>query len=262
MAINPSITKFGTTEEFYFQLARDQILNHKHIFKYGFNATVTTSNDTIWLQEGSYTWQSAATVVSVTSSDANDDGDPVGTGALTVTLEGLDANYDEISETVTLNGTTVVNTDASFLRLHRMFVATAGTGLTNAGTIYAAVTGDTYGTPGVPDTATGIMSTIGVGEGQTLQALYTVPAGYTAYVKNISAGSVDGTNATTITLRQRPVNGAFRTSEKFVAFKGTVTQEHKIPLEFPEKTDLELKGDSALSTTDVAGSFDVILVKN
>jgi hypothetical protein len=143
-----------------------------------------------------------------------------------------------------------------------MYVATAGNGLTNTGVIYAADTGDTYGTPGVPDTATGIRSTIGAGEGQTLQAFYTIPAGYTGYIENISAGSVDGTNATTITFRQRPQGGAFRAAEKFIVFKGTANREHTIPLVFPEKTDLEMKADAALSTTDVAGSFDIILVKN
>jgi len=230
------------------------------IFKYGFNAAVGTAAETVWLQGGSYTWQAAATVVSVTSANAADDGDPVGTGARTVTLEGLDANYAAISETVTLNGTTVVDTTASFLRLHRMYVVTVGSGLTNTGVIYAAVTGDTYTTPGVPNTATGIMSTIGAGEGQTLQAFYTVPAGYTAYLTRVSAGSVDGTNATTITLRSRTVGGAFRTKEKFVAFKSTVSLEHDVPLVFAEKTDIEIKAAAAASTTDVAASFDLILL--
>ncbi len=232
------------------------------VFKYGFNATVSTSNDTVWLQEGAYTWSPAASTLSISSSDANDDGAPVGTGALTVVVEGLDANYAEISESVILNGTTVVNTLKLFLRTHRMYVATVGTGLTNAGVIYAADTGGVYTTPGIPDAATDIRSTIGVGEGQTLQAFYTVPAGYTAYLTRVSAGSVDGTNATTITLRARTFGGAFRTKQKFVVFKGSFAQQHDVPLVFTEKTDIEMLADAALSTTDVAADFDLILVAN
>ena len=261
MSVNPSISKHGLDENFNLQLARGQVYNHRHIFKYGFNATVSTSNDTIWFQEGSYTWSTAAVKLKVSSDNAADDS-PSGVGARTVVVEGLDGNYAEISETVTLDGTTPVETDATFLRTHRMYVATAGTGLTNTGVIYAADTGDTYGTPGVPDTATGIRSTIGATEGQTLQAFYTVPAGHTAYLTRSSAGSVDGTNATTITLRTRALGGAFRTKQKYITFKGTAIAEHDIPLVIAEKTDIEMKADAALSTTDVAGDFDLILVKN
>lgn len=260
MTVNPSITKFGLNEEFYLQLARGQIHNHTHVHKYGFNGSVGTGDDTIWFQQGDYTWSSAASTLSITSSSTDDDGG--GTGALTVTVEGLDANYAEISETVTMDGTTVVNTTASFLRTHRMYVVTAGTGLTNAGVIYAADTGDTYGTPGVPDTATGIRSTIGAGEGQTLQAFYTVPAGYTAYLLQVAAGSVNGTNASTITLRARAEGGAFRTKDKFIVFKDMITVNYPVPTVFAEKTDIEMKGDAAASTTDVAANFDLILVKN
>lgn len=230
------------------------------IHKFGSNAAVSTSTDTIWAQGGDYKWQAAATVVSVTSSDANDDS--VGTGARTVVLEGLDTNYAEISETVIMDGTTVVDTTASFLRLHRMYVATAGTGLTNAGTIYAAVTGDVYTTPGVPDTTVDIMSTIAIGEGQTLQAFYTVPAGKTGYLLYLAASTADAVNAGTIVLRTRAFGGAFRTQNRFVVLEGSFAHIYEIPVRYPEKTDLEVIGTSGASTIDVAANFDLILLNN
>jgi len=229
------------------------------VFKYGFNTAASTSNDTIWLQEGVYTWPTSAAVLDITSTDINDDNSTPSTGALTVVLEGLDANYAEITETVEMNGQTAALTTNSYLRLHRMYVGTAGSSLTNEGIIYASTGTQTTGTP---DVATTIRSTIGAGEGQTLQAFYTVPAGYTAYLYNVSAGSVDGTNATTITLRSRTEGGAFRTKEKFVVFKGTVDRSHDIPLVFTEKTDIEMLAASATGTTDVAGSFDMVLLPN
>jgi hypothetical protein len=143
-----------------------------------------------------------------------------------------------------------------------MYVLTAGTTLTNEGVIYATDTGDTYTTPGVPNTATLIRSTIGIGEGQTLQAFYTVPNGCTAYLYHASAGSVSGTNATTMSLRKREFGAAFRTVEKFIVFKGNENVDHDVPLVFPEKTDIEIRGDAAASTTDVAADFDLILVRN
>jgi hypothetical protein len=258
---NPSVTKYGRDGAFGLQLARSQIYNHRHIFKYGYNDAVGATAETIWLQSGVYTWSSAAVKLKISSSSAQDD-DTTGTGAWTVTVEGLDGNYNEISETVTMDGTTPVETDATFLRTHRMYVVTAGSGLTNAGVIYAADTGDTYGTPGVPDTATGIRSTIGASEGQTLQAFYTVPAGYTGYVASITASSADGTNASVVTFRAREVGGAFRTKNKFVTFKGTYPLDFPVPQVFPEKTDLEIIATGNASATDVAATFDLILVKN
>ena len=231
------------------------------IFKFGFNTAVSNTGETIWLQGGVYTWQAAAATISVTSSSTDDDGDPTSnTGAHTVVVEGLDANYAAQSETVTLNGTTVVNTANTYLRVHRMYVATAGTGLTNAGVIYAATSGDTYTTPGVPNTATKIISTIGAGEGQTLQAFYTVPAGYTAYLTDVMAGSVEATNATTIDIRKREFGGAFRTRHKFVVFKSTTQLHYDVPLVLPEKTDIEIVGTSAAGTPDVDASFNLILI--
>lgn len=262
MAVNPSRTKYGTDGNFALQLARGQIYNHRHIFKYGYNGAVGASAETIWFQGGVYTWSSAAVKLKISSSSTDDDGDPAGTGANTVTVQGLDGNYAEISETVTLDGTTPVETTATFLRTHRMFVATAGAGLTNAGVIYAADTGDTYTTPGVPNTATGIRSTIGAGEGQTLQAFYTVPAGYTGYVANITASSADGTNSSVVTFRARESGGAFRTKNKFVTFKGTYPLDFPVPQVFSEKTDLEIIATGNASPTDVAATFDLILVKN
>ena len=262
MAVNPSIGKYGLDEHFELQLARGQIHNHSHIFKYGFNGAVGTSAETIWAQGGAYTWPAAAATLEVTSSDAADKGTATpSTGARTVTLEGLDANYDELVETVTLDGQTAVTTTGSFLRLDRMYVVTAGSGNTNAGVIYAANSSGTHSS-GVPTDLTLVYSTIAATEGQTLQSFYTVPNGCTAYVMGITASSGDGTNSTTITFRSRSQGGAFRTKDKFIVFKTTVAIPHEVPIPFAEKTDLEMIGVAGASTTDVAATIDIILVQN
>ena len=265
MAVNPSIGKYGLTEEFLLQVARGQIHNHRHIFKYGYNGAVGATAETVWFQGGAYTWPSGAATLEVTSSSTADDADTgggtPGTGALTVTLEGLDANYVEISETVTMNGQTAVTTTNSYLRLHRMYVATAGTGLTNAGVIYAANSSGTHSS-GVPTDLTLVYSTIGASEGQTLQAFYTVPADHTAYMYNVVGSSADGNNASVVTLRAREQGGAFRTKNKFVTFKGTYPIHYDIPQVFAEKTDIEVIATGNASPTDVAATFDLILVKN
>ena len=60
---------------------------------------------------------SAATVLKVSSSSTADD--EGSTGAETVELFGLDADYNEINETVTLDGQTAVNTTKEYLRIKK-----------------------------------------------------------------------------------------------------------------------------------------------
>ena len=263
MAVNPSITQAGLDENFNLQLARNQIYNHAHVYKYGYNSAASTANDTVWAQGGSYTWPAAAAKLEVTSSSADDKGTPTaGTGARTVTLEGLDASLLEISETVTLNGQTAVETDAAFLRLHRMFVVTSGSGDTNAGVIYAANVSGTHSS-GVPTNLALVYSTIAATEGQTLQSFYTVPANKTAYITDLYVSSFgSSTLSATITFRMRKTGESWRTIDKFIVFRSMIRINHEIPHEIPAGTDLEVKADSSASTVDVTASFDMILVKN
>ena len=68
---------------------------------FGFNRTIGTTYETVFNDGGGlYQYPSSAVQMSVVSSDA---GDTAG-----VRISGLDANYNRISEVVTLTGTTPV----------------------------------------------------------------------------------------------------------------------------------------------------------
>jgi hypothetical protein len=92
-----------------------------------------------------------------------------------MTIEGLDSDYLEISETVSLDGTVAVTTTASFFRINRMYCVTAGTGGINAGNITATIGGNAQ-------------AYIEAGEGQTQQTHYTVPAGKYFVVRQYTIG--------------------------------------------------------------------------
>lgn len=140
----------------------------------GANDAVTTSYADVWKQNIVRTNPAAAVVLGIASSSANDTA--AGTGARTVRVTGLDANYNFQQEDVTLNGTTKVNTVGTYLRVNKVEVLTAGSGGVNAGDIYAADTSDTF-TAGVPQTATKIFGRIAVGLNVTQMACYTTQAG-------------------------------------------------------------------------------------
>ncbi len=180
MGIPSSVTRFGKNEPFELQVARNQIFDHKSIFKFGFNPDIDDALETIWAQGGLYSYLSSATTLYISSSSTADD--VAGTGARTATVFGLDANYNEVSVTVDLDGQNGVQLgDASnWIRVFRVTVDTAGTGGQNAGVIY--VGDEATPTVGVP---TNKYATVAIGDNQTLMALWTVPAGYTAYLYQI-----------------------------------------------------------------------------
>ena len=258
MAQVSSISRVGTTEPFYLQVARNQISFHKSNFKFGFNPDVDDSLETVWAQGGLYSYLASASVLKVSSSSTADTS--AGTGARTVQLFGLDTNYDEINETVTLNGQTAVNTTKEYLRINRMVVRSAGTGTQNAGVIYAG-TGTV--TTGVPANK---YATIAIGDNQTVMALWTVPRGYTAYLlqTDITVATTQNNKYCTVHLVSRPDGEVFQIKDKFVKSESSVHQAYTIPLKFEEKTDIEVRaiGDSAGADIAISAGLDIIYIQN
>ena len=164
----PSATSGNTSEPFELQVVRNQIAGHRALFKFGINGDVGTSVETVWAQGGTYVYPASATVMKISSSSADDAS--AGTGARTIAIFGLDADYNEISESVLLDGQTAVNTGNSYLRISRMYVTTAGSGATAAGTIYAGTGTVTSGVPA------NIFGVVALGANQTQMAFWTVPA--------------------------------------------------------------------------------------
>lgn len=222
-------------------------------YKFGFNGDVGTTEETIWDVGGLYSYLAAATQLKVSSSDANDDA--AGTGARTVQLYGLDGSYEPIDELVTLDGQTVVTTSASFLRIFRIVVRSAGSGLKNAGVIYAG-TGTV--TDGVPENK---YAAISAGMNQTLMCAWTVRNGYRAYLKNIIVSSQGNANQyATVRLVARPPGEVFQTKEKFIVYRSLIVIPHEdISSEFAEHTDLEIRGAADGGTVDVSAAMSIAL---
>ena len=255
-----SISQVGTSEPFNLQVARGQIPGHKLQFKFGHNAAVGATEETIWAEGGLYVYPTSATQMTVSSSSADDAA--AGTGARTVNIQGLDADYNEISEDIILNGQTPVTTVNSYLRINRGTVLTAGTGGKNAGIIRAGTGTVTSGVP-----ANVFLSIDGDGDNQTLMCLWTVPAGYTAFMvqTNVSTGNSSNTPALLkTTLVARPYGGVFNTKDRITLKDGNQLQDFNFPLRFTEKTDLEVraKSSSASVTFDCSASMEFIYIKN
>lgn len=256
MGAPASVTQFGEFGPFELQVSRGQIVGHRSVTVFGYNPDVDQTRVTVWPYTGILPLPAAALQMKVSSSSANDTAN--GTGARTVFVAGLDANHNEISEIVTLNGQTAVLTTQSFLHINNAYVATAGSGLSAAGDIYF---GDGAVTAGVPAT---VYDLIKFDYNQRITGSYTIPAGYTAYVSQglFSAGQPSGSSQVSGRLMTIGIDGIRRTAAITTVNNGSADYTFEYPLPVPEKTTLEATAQGSASNNEASAMFVLVLIKN
>ncbi len=256
MAEIASVSQRGKYEPFELQASRGQIAWHRPITVFGYNPDVDQTEETVWPGGGIYVHPSTATIMQVSSSDADDRA--AGTGARTIVIQGLDANYNEISETVTLNGQTQVPTTKSYLRINYAYVASAGSSNGAEGDIYMGVGA---ATAGVPVTTYQIIK---FDYNTSVTGHYTIPAGYTGYMDagSINVGQTGVSNPVICRLVLTGIN-KIRLSVAIVTINiGTAQYDFKFPLVIPEKTDIEAAAKGAAANNEVTSYFNIVLIKN
>jgi hypothetical protein len=256
MGAPASVTQFGEYGPFELQVARGQIVGHRSVTIFGFNPDVDTAEVSVWPLQSLITRPATALQMRVSSTNINDTA--AGTGARTIVIEGLDGDYNEVTETVTLNGQTFVSTTASFLRINYMYVATAGSSLSAAGDIYVG-TGTV--TAGVPAT---VYDIIKFNYNDTITGSYTVPAGHTAYLSQglFSAGQAAGSTQVQGRLLAFGIDGIRRTAAVTTLNNGVADYVFEYPVPFPEKTTLEATAIGSANNNSVSTMFILILIKN
>lgn len=142
----------------------------------GENLDIDTGSvpESLWEQGGVYAFPTAATTASVVSTSANDTS--AGTGARIVFLEGLDVNWNQVSESITLNGLTPVVGTQSFFRINNARVISSGSGQCNAGDITVTVNSK-------------VLRQITAGESLDHSAIYSVPAKHHLFIMSQSFGT-------------------------------------------------------------------------
>jgi len=243
--------------DYRMKVAVGMIPGASYIEKFGRNKTVASgTQEPIWDGSGAYSYPTTARVHNIVSTEV-EDGAVGKTGALTIDIQGLDANYLLISETVTLNGTTPVATQNSYTRIFRMRVLTSGSQGTNEGIISAtAVTDATV-------TAQILAST-----GQTNMALYTIPSGYTGYLLGWYASLLRATGVTAVgadvDFIERSFGGAWRSKQPTGiqnTGQGHWHYDFEFPLALSEKSDMQVIG-TPTAAADISAGFTILLLKN
>ena len=247
------------TTNFFLEVAKGNVVGHKTVHKFGRNDEIDTGTDPedVWTYGGLYTYNDTPSIQYISSSNALDIG-------MEITVEGLDENYNEQSVTVLLNGQaqTQIGTGELFVRVFRAFnsgpIAFAGNVLIYDDTVVSV-------TLGVPSPSTSVKAEIRAADQQTYMALYTVPAGKTAYLMQHSSDITKPNSSaqnTVMDIRIRDFGGVFKsrqldglTTNGSSAFDFVFT----LPERIPEKSDIRMQ-IREVSTNDMGVSSTFVLM--
>lgn len=220
-----TITVGNRSESYEDAVARGEVSGAYPFNSYGrYSATGGEVNHIIWPDGVFNIPPSSGVQMSIVSTSANDDGNPVGTGIRTMDIHYLDNTLTPQIETVTLNGTTPVLTVATNIRfIQCLHILTAGSLKSAAGTITVSNGGITY-------------SQIDIGSRRCASSARMVPAGKVLFIKGSVGSSVSLTADTTaeIKLSSTYFEGHDLTSQLiFMPFGGIGMQNNAIPYSFP-----------------------------
>ena len=226
------------TPNFYHDVAKGNIYNSTAVNVFGFNRSIGTSFETVWNDGGNYVYPTSALTMSVVSTSAAD--------TMEVLIVGLDINYNPISETVTLTGTSAVTTSAAFFRINSaVILAGSNVGdisINNGGTKYAF-----------------IEALIGI----TQSSVYTVPAGHSLYLARIDANSATTNGQKYLFIRNVVTAGGrtLRVSEATFSIS-QVSYDRQVPFKIAEKSDFHFEAKSSSSTNEISMFMEAVLIKD
>lgn len=238
-----------TSAPWYLQVARGLVTGTSTESRSAYNPSIDNgATESIWVEGGIYPYSSWTTAqpLHIISTSASD------TGQI-IYIDGLDADYNHINETITTTGTTQVATTKNFLRIHTATIVSNNT--PNVGEITFRLNNGT-GT---------VVAHIGAGLSMTKLSQYTVPAGYTAYIMygdctTFRTGS--GNIGALLKMMVRPHNGTFVAAFMAEVVNGYYRNDFTIPMVVPEKSDIDVQITADGNGTQATCNYQILLIQN
>ena len=250
-----SMSQHGRTESFELQVSRGQIPYHApaNIFAYGTTPATANAFRTVWenMATTDYVFPASASTMTLVST--------VVTDTATITITGLDASYNLLTENLALNGTTGVTTVNSYFRINNIAVS-VGSATNPSGVITLAVGGTVYAQINTT-TVGGVTTSIGTSQ----MGVYTVPNGYTFYGWRYGAYSSFNGNTANYTTYRAITNTSLGVQKVIVQtpFNTTYEVQRHYPFGYAAGTDLRFQVASSAATAAVVSvNIGGILVLN
>jgi hypothetical protein len=213
----------------YYGLLNDNFSGCEAVNIFGFNRDIGTVFETLWNDTGSYTFPSAQSVLTVVSTSASD--------TMQVLINGLDENYIQRQEIVTLTGTSAVTTSQQFFRINGAVILSGS----NVGNISIKIGATLHGF-------------LEAGQGATQACVYTVPTGKSLYLLRIdlTSGTVNPNKYITYRQSLRSNNGRILRVAESTWQTDQQSFDRQVPFKVPEKTDFQFEAKSSSGTNQVS----------
>ncbi|SRR3990167_6457222 len=241
------------SSNFYIGVSLGVIPNYSKAFIFGKKQGMSAGEEDVFNVPGNYQFLTSSSFLQVRSTSPNDN--ITGTGARTLMINGLDASYAEISESIILNGTASATTTKQFLRVNQIFVQNVGSNETNVGEI------DLF-------TGSNILARILVKQGQSHLGVYTVPASKTGFVIRMGAslGRDNGANAEkdcTVEMRRKVIGQSWRLINGFYLNNrgnGNLNKDLNFGVRLNEKTDVKFICRTLENNVSIICEAEILLI--
>ena len=208
--------------------------------KFGGYIAVPTSDVTLWDAGGLYPWSEFASAIALEILGVTAD------QGIVVSITGLDANFNLVTRSVTTDGsdgTTPVAITGTWARVFRAKV-TSGTTTNDlqirkasAGAVVARILHPNY---------------------QTLMSIFTIPANFTGKIVSYYS-AVPKLKDAQASLYVRPFGEEFQLKHRLNVYQEYIRHDFGTPLQFGEKTDIDLRAQQSAGTETVFGGFSLLL---
>lgn len=231
--------------------------NQKGVEKFGRNRDMASGVSEIIWDGSTATYEYMTSGSTLYASSSND------TDVAVFEIEGLDENWDLQTLTVQLDGFNFVVVPGLWIRVFRVKNIDS---VETLGDVY--ISNNNVGVSGVPTDPLDIKAKVLISINQTNMAIYTIPAGYTGYLRKFyssllrASGVADIAADTDIYIREE--NGVFRSTLPIGLQgkgNGSFIYEWIFPIPITEKSDIQVRG-SATATADITSGFSLLLIKN
>jgi hypothetical protein len=220
------------------EVARKRIPGVEPLNIFGVNRAVDTAFETLWDGPNGFTLPGSALQMTAASSSASD--------TMPLLIQGLDEDYQEISDIITLNGTTGVTTTQNFFRINSAVILSGS----NAGNISISNGGAVY-------------AYIGVEIGLTQACAYTVPADHELFLFRIdlTSGTVNPNKYISYRNVTRTATGRVLRVAEATWQTGQQSFDRQVPFRIAEKTDFSFEAKSSSGSNEVSIFVEGLLME-
>lgn len=252
------------TDSFLIEVGKGNVPGHSAIHKFGYTNADTTPVPITTSQ----TFQTPTTAIQLEVLSNSIEDSTTGIGARKIRIEILDSSWLPVTIDVDMNGTTPVTIPTNAIRLNRFYVIESGTYATQSLSSHIGTL--TIREVATPSNIWGVIAPSPIAFGQSEIGVYTIPAGYRAYILNKNVYADTGKNVSAYFFQRpladdvsAPYTGVLKIIQRELGISGQSVTTHDSPRgPYIGPCDIGFIGHATSTTADISVEFELLLVQD